>query len=272
MSIRFIVSDIDATILPNGGQFSQITKDAVRACGEAGILFVLCSGRWYVSARRFAEELGIREGYMIVSNGGAIVDICGHIIHSWPIPEEKALLAWDIMKEFDTDIITYTRNAIYSANPFRGKTEPERESFLGGAYCTVYGDPEEMRACGLQGAFKLAADTENYEIFPILAARLREAGFTVSSSHKSNLEIMLPGTGKGAATEWLAARLNIPREERMAFGDNTNDLDMFKAVKWSVAVDNAVKSVKEAASLVTARCEENGVARIIRQVLAGEIG
>ena len=59
MSIRLIFSDVDGTILPRGGKISDRTRQAVQDCTANGIPFVICSGRWYISALPVARELGI---------------------------------------------------------------------------------------------------------------------------------------------------------------------------------------------------------------------
>ena len=48
-----------------------------------------------------------------------------------------------------------------------------------------------------------------------------------------------------------------------AFGDNTNDLPMFKAADKRVAVKNACKEVLEGCDQVTGTNEENGVAEYL---------
>lgn len=49
-----------------------------------------------------------------------------------------------------------------------------------------------------------------------------------------------------------------------AFGDGMNDLEMFEAVDYAVAMDNAVPALKEKAAFITANNNEDGIAKGLR--------
>ncbi|MOA63527.1 putative phosphatase [compost metagenome] len=66
----------------------------------------------------------------------------------------------------------------------------------------------------------------------------------------------------------LASRLGIRPEEIVAVGDGMNDLDMIEAVGLGVAMGNAREGLKQAAKRVTKRCEEDGVACLIEDLIA----
>ena len=53
--------------------------------------------------------------------------------------------------------------------------------------------------------------------------------------------------------------LNVNPEKVVAFGDNYNDVSMFKAVGISVAVDNALQDIKKQATYVTKSNQNHGV-------------
>ncbi|MBC2176513.1 Cof-type HAD-IIB family hydrolase [Listeria booriae] len=46
-----------------------------------------------------------------------------------------------------------------------------------------------------------------------------------------------------------------------AFGDGMNDLEMFEAVDYAIAMDNAVPALKEKAAFITANNNEDGIAK-----------
>ena len=64
---------------------------------------------------------------------------------------------------------------------------------------------------------------------------------------------------------WLQNKLNILPEETMAFGDNENDVEMFAVSKYSIAVSNARKEVRDAAFYVTKSNDEAGVLNILKK-------
>ena len=79
----------------------------------------------------------------------------------------------------------------------------------------------------------------------------------------------MPGVDKGTALAFLAERLGIAREQVMAFGDSTNDLDMLGAAGWPVAMGNALDVVKALAWRVAPSCDQDGVARTLQECVLG---
>ena len=65
----------------------------------------------------------------------------------------------------------------------------------------------------------------------------------------------------------LAEHLGIHRDEIVAVGDNNNDLDMLQYAGLGVAVENAVPEAKAAANRLTASNDDDGVARLIQELV-----
>ena len=78
------------------------------------------------------------------------------------------------------------------------------------------------------------------------------------------------GIGKGAALRWLADYKGISMDNVMAFGDNSNDMDMLTSVGWPVAVGNAIDEARAAARIVCGNCEDDGVAMTIEKYVLRE--
>lgn len=77
----------------------------------------------------------------------------------------------------------------------------------------------------------------------------------------ANLEILAPGVSKAAAIARVAERSGADRT--VVFGDNLNDLPMFRSASLAVAVGNAQPEVKEAADIVTEANYTDAVAHFI---------
>ncbi len=275
MSIKLIFSDVDGTILPRGGEISDRTRETVQNCVKSGVPFVICSGRWYVSALPIAETLGIAtdDGYLIVANGGAVVRMDGSIVKEWLTPTDVAWRAYEIMKKYDVMMNSFVRNAVYRVNTRALKRKKRGlDGYLGDEYKIVNDDWEAFERDGLVTPYKLEAYGEDLEALAQLKQELLDAGYSVSSAYADNMEIMLGGYGKGTAVRWLTEHLGVKPEETMAFGDNTNDQTMLNAVGWPCAVENAVESLKNSAKIITPPCDQDGVAQIIEKALRGEIG
>jgi hydroxymethylpyrimidine pyrophosphatase-like HAD family hydrolase len=74
------------------------------------------------------------------------------------------------------------------------------------------------------------------------------------------------GVSKGNALRILLSELNIPREEVVVFGNGLNDVSMFEATGYSVALDNSPDEVKKRADFVTKFNAEDGVAYALQML------
>ena len=78
-------------------------------------------------------------------------------------------------------------------------------------------------------------------------------------SDLTGIEVLAPGTNKGEAVAWLAAREGISREEIAAVGDAPNDIDLLRVAGRSAAMSPAPAEVREAADIVVPPSSEDGV-------------
>ena len=274
MDIKLIVSDIDRTILPANQIISPVTYNAVRDCRARGVEFVIASGRWYPAARKVAvDQLGIEDGYMIICNGGAVVRSDGTPLAEWRLTPEQAQQIYELLKAEKVMMTAYVPDAIYRV---RGEyltcfRLPETSYFARTrTYRVVDDDWQGFEEHGLNGPYKIEAYADDTGLLAELRRKVEALGFEANSAFPFNLEIMAPGAGKGAAVRWMTEHMGLTRDQVMGFGDYTNDLPMLENVGWPVAVDNAIGEVKRACRMVTASCEDDGVAQTINKYVLGD--
>ncbi len=113
-----------------------------------------------------------------------------------------------------------------------------------------------------------------WEPFEAVAVRtIHEMGLDLQIVFNKHSVMILPATVNKATG--LAAALDELRETAeatVAVGDAENDLVMFGLAGCSVAVGNALPSVKDRADLVTAGRAGAGVRELIRWILAEDLG
>ena len=110
------------------------------------------------------------------------------------------------------------------------------------------GDPEK----------RLALLRAMPEAFPAMLA---------TSSIAENVEINAAAANTGQALLALAAHLGLRLAQTMAFGDGLNDVTMLRDAGVGVAMGNASDEIRALADVVTASCDEDGVAQVIEQLL-----
>ena len=87
----------------------------------------------------------------------------------------------------------------------------------------------------------------------------------ITRSHPRFTEAVNPLCNKGVALQALAERLDIPRSQVMAIGDNLNDLPMLEYAGLSVVVANASPQAKAVAEYVTQAEVAAGVVEAIQK-------
>lgn len=79
-------------------------------------------------------------------------------------------------------------------------------------------------------------------------------------------EAIPPTVHKGYALLRICKMLGVTPDQVLAFGDGENDIDMFHATAYSVAMENAMPAAVAAAKYTTTSNNEGGVGRFIAQV------
>ncbi|QIA26589.1 HAD-IIB family hydrolase [Thermaerobacter sp. PB12/4term] len=118
---------------------------------------------------------------------------------------------------------------------------------------------------------KISALGQGAVLRPLEERILQRYGRALRLTHSGpgSFDLLPPGTHKAAGLQRLAARLGIGREQVVAVGDNDNDCEMLRWAGLGVAMGNADPAVRECAGRVTASNAEDGVARLIEEVLLG---
>lgn len=102
----------------------------------------------------------------------------------------------------------------------------------------------------------------------LVEARVKAAlgkNFSVYRSEPFFLEILPRGIDKAQCLAQLLKLLGMEREEMIACGDGFNDLSMIEFAGLGVAMENAVRPVRNAADYVTLSNNDDGVAHVVEK-------
>jgi len=269
--IKLICIDMDGTLLNSNHEVSEENKTAIKKAYDMGINIAICTGRIFLSARHYADLIGINAP-VIASNGAFIKN--GYMdepIYENPLSKEMAIDIYRIVKKYGLTIHFNTWNVLFMETP-----APEDH-----AYVVMNRDlPEEKRVNfvineNLDEAIKdydghilKAIVIERNNMDALLAAKEEikdtfKDKLHVVSSGIDNFEVMTGSVSKGNAVAYLADILNISKEEIMCIGDSENDLSMINYAGIGVAMGNGLDMVKEAADFVTDTNDNSGVAKAI---------
>ena len=120
---------------------------------------------------------------------------------------------------------------------------------------------------------KIVGASDDHDRVARVEKAMQQALAGIASAARSQpyyCDVIPPGINKGRIVEVLAERLGLDRSEIAVLGDMDNDLDMFAAAGFSIAMGNATDEVKAVASAVAPGTnDEDGWADAIeRYVLA----
>ena len=265
-AIRLIAIALDGTLLSSDKVISEGNLAALRAAIDRGVYVVLASGRSHGNAMAYSEQ--IRKGQPLICANGAMAVLSDpyECVYCECLPKEKLRAAVAILEKEKCYYNVYCDDG--SVMESRTGSAPRKRA-PNNAYAVYEGQVlsgDEMPKYVGDGALKVVCFSPDEEKM----ARIRKAagnipGVEINSSWSDNIEIMEGGVHKGAALRALCQRLNIPLSCTMAIGDNENDLPMLEIAGLSVAMGNAVESVKARCDVTTANNDEDGVAAAVRR-------
>jgi len=266
--IRFILSDVDGTLLHPDHSLSQRTADAVRALRDSGVFFSLASGRPPKAMLHLIETFGI-DVPVAGFNGGTLIHPDGSILVAHHLPAEAALVTLALFSaEPEVEVWVFADGDWLRRDP-AGPMEPREAEGLGYGPVVV-----ESFAPYRDRVDTLVAARNPPQVRVELEAQLQpkvQGLAQVSRSQPVYLDVTAMLANKGEALKTLAAHLGIAMEQTAAIGDGGNDPAMFQVAGLSIAMGQAEETVKRQASVVTGSNVEDGAAEAIeRFILAAQ--
>lgn len=272
-NIQLIALDLDGTLLNADKQLSAENAAALAKAAAEGVEIVPATGRFYRGMPPVIRELPYVR-YVISVNGAQVYDVAAQkTVCGSEIPWQRAVEVMRRLDEIDVIYDCYQDGWGWMTQAFYDQAEqyaahihslemiknlrtpvPELKSYL------------TERAAGVQ---KIQIFFRDMALRAAMLEALPKAfpDLVVTTSIVNNIEINSREATKGTALQKLAAYLDIPIAQTMAFGDDTNDVSMLQEAGIGVAMGNADEVVKREADMITEDCNNSGVAYAINQLL-----
>jgi HAD superfamily hydrolase (TIGR01484 family) len=111
-----------------------------------------------------------------------------------------------------------------------------------------------------------AEDAETLHVFHRRLIEKFGHRFSIALTSPCWLELTPKLADKGIALKYVMELENITADQVMVFGDGENDLPLFRESRHSVAMGNAMDSVKQAAVYVADTNENDGIGRFLKKI------
>jgi Cof subfamily protein (haloacid dehalogenase superfamily) len=260
--IRLVLADVDGTLVTQDKLLTQATKAAARALRDAGIVLAITSGRPPRGMSMLIKPLGLTDA-IAGFNGGVLVNPDLSVIESHKLDLTTAKQTLKLMLDMGLDAWVYTEEEWL----IRDKNAPRvaREAW------TVQFDPKVVpffSDAQLAHAVKIVGMSDDLALVAACEQAAQQTLGKTASAARSQpyyLDVTSPQANKGAVVATLSRLMNIPTAQIATIGDMPNDVLMFQASGFSIAMGNASDAVKAQANAVTDSNENEGFANAVRK-------
>ena len=264
---QLYISDLDGTLLDKIGKLSEFSINTLNYLIDKGMYFTFATARSIYSAKPITSSLNLNIPYILM-NGVSIYNPQNNTyVNNEYISVEVSDEIIRIFKENNLKCFMYKIDENILTAYFTEITSQVMQSFA------------ESRKNNYNKPFVQCKDfaevaddktiyytiTEEYErLLPVKNAveKLKDINFAFyqdTYTQKYFLEIFSATASKADGIKFL--KNNYDFEKVICFGDNFNDMPMFKESDIKIAVGNAVPELKKLADFITLSNENDGVAK-----------
>lgn len=284
--IKVIASDMDGTLLGDDHKPAPETLAAVKKACDAGIRFMIATGRNFPGAMAELKDAELVCDY-IVGSGAEVRNPQQEVVVTHPISIELCRAIYEEIRDYPLSVTFCTDGYDYKIGTPEEieeslmlqmqlffSNQPREELAKSETYRRIkkstrsMSDMDELEAAGVP-VYKLFLYSEDKAMLDEMNVRLRRnKDIAVASSFPTNLEITDVKAQKGPVLKEYIESLGYTMDEVMVLGDSLNDLSMISMdFGATVAMANADPEVKSAAKYITKSNTEFGVAYAIEELL-----
>ncbi len=270
---RYLLVDLDGTLLDSQGAISARSRAVLGRAIEAGVTLVLASGRTYPSLMRVGGDLGLP--FHLIANGGAVGLTPGlervSYINFIPAPAWPAIVQALLAEKLCPVVFSHRHPEppLFYVQSRSG--HPHFEAYIGRheANCRVAADLPSAEVADVVEVAALGSG-ENFERASArVMARMNGATrnhsmvLFLSRNYGKITEFFHAETSKWRAFLGMFPEAAAHPERVIAIGDEANDLDMIAGAGLGIAMGNATAELKAAADQMTADHDRDGLAEAL---------
>ena len=247
MKRKYFFFDIDGTLaagVPGHQYIPESTQKAIQKLQKAGHFIAIATGRSYAMAFDYMKELGFSN---MVSDGGNGITVDDQLIEIKPLDYQKCLALIDEC---------IAKGYIWAFSPDNTKRRLTPDGRFYDFTHDVYMDTVVVPGLNPR---------DHKEIYKVYIACFSPEEEKLDSLkelpwcrfHKEYLFVE-PGD-KSVGIKAMMDYFGADYEDVVVFGDEKNDLTMFRDEWFGVAMGNAIDELKQKADYVTDDCDKDGI-------------
>jgi len=279
--IKALALDLDGTTLLPDSTLGERTITILKKLSSRGVQIIIATGRTMETSEIYRSALDAR-GPMVFLNGAVVADVPSNkILYINMLDLDIADFGIDIARKMDYHYQIYMPPGI---SPYTGEADPsiklgqpliEKQRLESDFYKKHTGtsmlvqDFKKVVALpGLKGCIKAMFICDPVYHDDIRKKFIDQFGDRVSIMRSSStfLEILNSGVTKGEGLKIVMKHRGLKPEEVIAFGDEENDLSMFKTAGFSAAPASAKEQVRDTADIIYGPAKEEGLAVYLEEL------
>lgn len=264
--IKLIATDLDGTLINSNRTIPDDFKEIWNILDEKGIVFLAATGRDYHGAAGFFGDFA--EKMMFICDNGANIYDKGKVIETHNIPMEKVhrmLGEIDKIENADPMLCGTKGTYVTAGSPAFMEKMSKHYSPLTWVDNLYEIDDDIFKV----SVYDATGDIKNHTYEPL--AQQIGKDFTIHMSANIWVDIMDTAADKGIAINRVQSRLNVTKEETMAFGDFYNDIPLLDQAGYAFVMANGTDDMKAKYPYQAASNNEDGVTKAIKEWVLDKI-
>lgn len=238
MRIKLIASDMDGTLLMNGNrQVTEEQLDVIEEVLDQGMFFVPASGRQYTNLRNNFEP--VKDRLIYICENGGLVKYKGETLYKASIDRQLGL---DIMQ----DIYDRENCEVLLSGEETSYLLPKSDEYVDYMINSVKNNVTIIKDFNDVNEEFIKISVYCKEGIDLHSAYFHDRWSKLTQdtvSGKCWQDFVPSGVHKGKALKLIQDEFGISPDETMCFGDNYNDLEMFKVSRHSFAMIHSADDI-----------------------------
>jgi len=259
-TVKALILDLDGTFLRTDKTVSLRNRRAVQRCSEAGIAVIVATARPPRAVRKYLANMPWVD-CLVYYNGALVTWRSTNMERHTPISNElsRRVTAFIRAQRPESMIVYEVHDAWYTGAPIPDTT---RDALGIGATDPTPAVVDESYAAALSPTKILV---QGFDEWRDLREEFHQALNIMATDGGALVQIMHVSVSKESAVAWVLNDMGITPVEAMVFGDDVNDVGLFRLCGFPVAMGNAIPELREAAAFITESNDEDGVAVAIEK-------
>ncbi|MBD2848693.1 HAD family phosphatase [Paenibacillus sp. IB182496] len=258
MKYAAVVLDLDGTLLNSQKKISERNRKAIIDCYSKGMKIIYATARPPRTVKYLLPDELYQLGSFIYYNGAYVDCKFTETTLHFPIPENisKEFLEYCSFGKPDCNLGVEVKDHWFS------NKEVDYSAVTNVKESPIVKTIQELKQ--FEVTKFLVADIPDFNA--ILERYSSKLNLIITDNGKL-LQVMSKEASKEQAVRMLCDKYEISVEEIICFGDDHNDLGVFKVSGYSVAMGNAINELKEISHEVTGTNDEDGVGQVLERLV-----